>query len=291
MAKSKNLLNKTWVFVTAATIIVGSSSAMVYALNNNIPKRAVENTASFTAISSKESFQAQSSKVGITAEYTVIDQSKTGPDNNLQQTIKQKLSFQKDLTKEQLEEKYNTIITNMIPGAKDMSAEQAAAYASEIVKNLYGVDLTGYTAAASFSRNPVPNSDNWGVIFHAPQETKSSKRYSVSVDSVTGKILDAGCFNLDFKETTHKNLQDPEWKNKAIEKISKILPVNVTIQNSKVIYTHPQTGVSVVCELSDGSAFAIRLSGENKEAEAIQYFMNGYNGSWDVQPPTANGVG
>jgi len=47
----------------------------------------------------------------------------------------------------------------------------------------------------------------------------------------------------------------------------------------------------VVSELSDGSACAVRLSGENKEAVAYQYFPNGYDGSWDYHPVTSNGVG
>ncbi|WP_088187343.1 hypothetical protein [Desulfosporosinus sp. FKA] len=53
----------------------------------------------------------------------------------------------------------------------------------------------------------------------------------------------------------------------------------------------PKTGVSVVCQLSDGSACAVRLTGDNKEAAAYRYFPNGYDGSWDYHPVTANGVG
>ncbi|GBF33682.1 hypothetical protein DCCM_2788 [Desulfocucumis palustris] len=288
MSKIKKLFHKTWIFVTAVAVIVGSSSAMVYALNTNIPEKTAANKASITAAAVNESIQTQASKAQITAEYTVIDRSKQKP--NVEE-LKADISAKAGMTPEKVEEAYRTVLANMIPGPKDMSAEQAAAYAATMVKKLYGADLTGYTAVVSFSRNPMPNSDNWGVIFHAPKETDSSTRYSASVDSVNGKMLDASCYNLDFREKTNKNLQDPQWKNKAIEVVSKLLPANVSIRSSKVVFTHTHAGVSTVCELSDGSAFAVRIEGENKEAVNIQYFPNGYDGSWDFHPVTGNGVG
>jgi len=185
MLKIKTLVNKTWIFAAAAAIIVGSSSVMAFALNNNIPESISQNVVPFIA-ASKENIQPQASKAEITTEYTVIDLSKRGLDGERKDAIRDKLSRIEGITSEQIEEKYNAIIANMIPGEKDISAEQAAAYATGILKKAYGVDFTGYTAEASFSRSSVPNSDSWTVIFHAPQEVQNSKRYLASVDSVIG---------------------------------------------------------------------------------------------------------
>ena len=146
-------------------------------------------------------------------------------------------------------------------------------------------------AYASFSRNPVPNSDNWTVIFHAPNENQSSKRYSASVNSVTGSMLDASVYDLTYTEVNSQNVQDPTWKATAEADIAKLIPENVSITGSKVVAATPLIGVMVVSELSDGSACAVRLFGANKEAAAYQYFPNGYDGSWDYHPVTSNGVG
>ncbi len=292
MFKIKTLASKSWIFVSAAVIIVGSSSAMAFTLNNNVPESASANIAPSTA-AIKENIQTQASKAAITANYTIVDRSKSWLDDEQKKVLKDKLSNikGKGITPQQIEEKYNEIISNMIPGEKDMSAEQAAAYAVAILQKAYGVDLTGYTAEATFSRNLVPNSDNWEVIFHAPQETESTKRYYVSVDSVDGTMLNAGCYTLDYTEENSKDLGNTNWKDKAAQEISKLMPENVSITDSKVVCTVPLKGAMVVCELSDGSAYAVNIAGENKEAIAYQYFPDGYDGSWDYHPVTADGVG
>ncbi|MCO1603717.1 hypothetical protein [Desulfosporosinus nitroreducens] len=176
-------------------------------------------------------------------------------------------------------------------GAKDISAEQAAAYAADILKKAYNVDFTSYTAHASFSKNPMPNSDNWTVIFHAPNEDNTTNRYIASVDSVNGSMLDASSFNLSYLVDNSKNLEGPEWRNKAEEDIARLMPEEVSITSSKVIYATPETGVMVVSELSDGSACAVRLTGENKEAAVYIFFPNGYDGSLDLEPIAENAVG
>lgn len=291
MSKLKTLIGKTWVYVAAAAIIAGSSSTMAFALNNNIPENASKNAVPFTS-STKDNIQTQTSKAEITAEYSVIDLSKNWHGSERETAIKTKLSMIKGITPDQIEKKYNEIISNMTPGKKDVSAEQAAAYAADILKKAYGVDFTGYTAQASFSRSPVPNADSWTVIFYAPNEAQNTKRYLASVDSVNGTMLDASFYDLDYRAEEHnKNLGDPEWINKAQQKISKLLPENISIDSSKVVSATPETGVTVVCELSDGSACAVRLTGENKEAAAYIYFQNGYDGSLDYKPLSTNGVG
>ncbi|MDQ7092859.1 hypothetical protein REC12_04590 [Desulfosporosinus sp. PR] len=290
MFKIMPQLRKVWIFGAAAAIIIASSSTMAYALNNNIPENASSKVVS-SATASKEAQQSQSSNINGTAEYSVVDLSTSAPSAERTKALKDKLSLIKGITPEQIEEKYKAIIAATIPGEKDISANQAAAYAAAILKKAYGVDFKGYTAEASFSRNSVPNSDNWTVIFHAPQEDKNSKRYLASVNSVNGTMLDANMYDLAYAPENSQNLQDPAWKNTAEEDITKLLPENVSITGSKVVAATPETGVTVVGNLSDGSAFAVRLTGENKEAAAYQYFPNGYDGSWDYHPVTGNGVG
>ncbi|ABR50799.1 hypothetical protein Amet_4731 [Alkaliphilus metalliredigens QYMF] len=290
MAKFKTIVKKTWVFIAAATLIVGSNSLMVSALNRNIPESAsayvVLDTNNNTAYSKNQTAETED-----TVEYSVVDLSKRVHDGAHENAIKDKLSYIKDITPEQIEEKYNATIANMIPGEKDISAEQAASYAVAVLEKAYGVDLTGYTAEASFSRSPVPNSDIWGITFLSPNEAESSKSYHVSVDSVSGTIIHVGFYNLNSRDDNNKDLESPEWKNKAVQEILKLIPENVTISSSKVVFSDPQTGVTVVSELSDGSAYAVRLIGENKEVAVIIYFPDGYDGSFDPKPLTDKAVG
>lgn len=291
MLNIKTLARKTWIPVAAAAMIIGSSSAMVYALNEDIPGRVSSKATAAIAVT-EVNIQTPDERAAANAGYTVVDLSKKGFDDAQKKVIKDKLSRIKGITPQEIEEKYNTILSNMIPGEKDMSAEQAAAYAAGILKKAYGMDFAGYTAETTFSRNPVPNTDNWSIIFHAPKETKTSDRYYVSVDSVKGTMLDAGCYNLDYeKEVKSKNVEANEWKNKAVQEISKLLPENVSVTSSKVVGATPDIGVAVVCGISDGTAYAVRLEGENKVAAAYQYFPGGYDGSWDYRPVTTDGVG
>lgn len=115
--------------------------------------------------------------------------------------------------------------------------------------------------------------------------------YIISVNSVTGSMLDASVYDLTYTEDNSQNVQDPTWKATDEADIAKLIPKNVSITGSKVVAATPLISVMVVSELSDGSACAVRLSGANKEAAAYQYFPNGYDGSWDYHPVTGNGVG
>jgi hypothetical protein len=198
------------------------------------------------------------------------------------------------MTPEKVEQVYQAILANTIPGEKDMSADQAAAYAAGIIMKAYDVDLSGYRAEAVFSRNSVPNSDTWQVIFDAPNETNAAIRYCASLNSVNGTMLSLSAYNLDYGRETHStNLDDPAWKNAAEQDVTKLLPSNVSITNSKVVSANSAGGVMVVCNLSDGSAYGVRLTGENKEAAVYQYFPSGYDGSWEkyqAQPAAGNAV-
>lgn len=295
MPKIKAVLKKTWIFVAAAAIIAGSSYTMAYALNNNTAEVASVNAAPPTAVSDGM-VQTQAPKTETTAEYSVIDLSKNRSEKK--DLITDKLKRIEGITPEEIEKKYNEIIAAMTPADKDISAEQAAAYAADILKKAYGVDFTGYTAEASFSRNPVPNSDNWTVIFHAPGEDANSKRYIASVDSVNGKMLDAGCYNLMFREDAginpeeiSENLDDPQWLIKAEQAVSVLMPEDVSITGRRVVFSSRDTGVTAVFDLSDGSAISVRLTGRSMEAAAYIYFPNGYDGSLGPKPLSENGVG
>lgn len=295
MLKIKTLFKKTWIFVAAAAAIAGSSYAMAYALNDNTAEIASVNSTPLATVSDGIA-QTQAPETEITAEYSVTDLSKNA--SGQRDLIIDKLKTVKDITPEEIEKRYNEIIAMMTPADKDISAEQAAAYAADILKKAYKVDFTGYTAQASFSKNPLPNTDNWTVIFHAPKEEANSKRYIASVDSVNGKMLDAGCYNLDFREDAgispediSENLDAPQWLVKAEQAISVLMPENVSINGSRVVFASRNVGVTTVCELSDGSAIAVRLMGKSMEAAAYIYFPNGYDGSLDSKPLSENGVG
>lgn len=293
MTKFKTTINKTWIFAAATALIIGSSSVMAFALNNNVPENAKGNVIPYTA-AANQNIQNQTSQIEVKAEYTVIDLSKNRTVN--EDKIKTKLSMTKGITPEQIEEKYNQIIANMTPSEKDISAEQAAACAADLLKKAYKVDFTGYTAEASFFRNPIPNSSNWIVMFKAPQEVKDVeqeriKSYVASVDSVNGAMLDASFYDYAYEEVISKDLNSPAWKEKAEEKVLIFIPENLSIVNSKVVMATPETGVTVVCELSDGTAYAVRLIGDNKDAAVYVYFPNGYDGSMDYKPVIENALG
>lgn len=292
MTKLKTIFKKTWLFAAAAALIAGSNTMMAFALSRNVPANASADIAPITAPAAVNT-QNQAGKKAAAAEYTVVDLSKPA---ERQKLATEKLSKLEGITPEQIEEKSKDIIASMTPGDKDITATQAAAYAAEILKKAYGVDFKGYTAEASFSKNPVPYSDNWTVIFKAPKEIREkdpvkTRSYIASVDSVSGKMLDASFYNFDYTGADNKDLKNPDWKNKAAEDIAKLIPENVSITLIRIISATPETGVTVVCELSDGSACAVRLTGEDKEAAAYIFFPKGYDGSLDVKPATENSVG
>jgi len=296
MENFKQVFKKTWVLVTAAALIAGSNTVMAFALNNNKTANTSANVAPIT-VSAAVNDQSNIDKAAAEAEYTVVDRSKrTISREELIGELKAKLSTS-GWTQEQLEKECDRLIASMIPGEKDITAAQAAAYAADMLKKAYGLDLKGYTAEASFSKNPVPYYDNWGVMFRSPDEMNKTKpeaqikTYYVSINSVDGTTLDAGFYTRDFRESTSKNVKDPAWLEKGKAAVSTVLPEGISIKSSKVIYATPLAGVMVVCDLSDGAAYAVRLSGDNKDAAAYIYFPHGYDGSLELKPVTENGVG
>lgn len=293
MTKFKSIISKSWVYCAAAALIIGSSSVMAFALDNNVPEKAAANVVPIAA-AVQQNTQVPSYSAELKTPYTVIDNSKNFDD--LREKIKLKLSYIQGITTEQIEQRCNEIIANMTPAEKDISAEQAAAYAANILTKAYNVDFTGYIAEASFSRSPIPNTDSWSVVFRAPQEIQDrdkerTKSYFAGVDSVKGTMQYASFFDDSFDTVRSKNLKDTAWKDTAVQAILKVMPENVSINTIRVVMATPETGVSVVCELSDGSALAVRLVGENMEAATYVFFPNGYDGSMDDKPVLENGLG
>ena len=282
-------MKKAWVFVAATALIAGSTSVMAFALNNTVPQGVQKSIAS-TASAPAESNPTQT---GITAAkaspvYTVVDRSKQPVDMD---RLKEELSHKAGMTPDKIDAAAQQAIANMTPGDKDMTADQAAAYCAAIVQKAYGIDLTGLTAEASFSKNPLPYSDNWEVIFRVPNEVDSSVRYYADVNSVTGAMLNAGFYDMTFKESNDTDLTNPNWVTTARKDIEKLLPANVTIIGTEVVASTPQTGVTVVGILSDGSACGVRLTGVKKDAVVYINFPNGYDGSMNLSTPVTGGVG
>ena len=282
-------MKKVWVFAAATALIAGSTSVMAFALTNTVPQGAQKNIAA-TISSPAESGPA---RAGATAEkkspvYTVVDRTKQPIDVG---KLKEELSHKPGMTPDKIDSAVQQTIANTTPGDKDMTADQAAAYCAAIVQKAYGIDLTGLTAEASFSKNPLPYSDNWEVIFRVPNETDSSVRYYAVVNSVTGAMLNAGFYDLTFQESNDTDLNNPDWTATARKDIEKLLPADVTITGIKVVASTPLTGVSVVSTLSDGSACGVRLSGTKKDAVVYINFPNGYDGSMDLSTPVTGGVG
>lgn len=281
MTKFKATFGKTWVIAAAAAFIIGSSSIMTFALGSGVPQSTSVQADPYS-VSEKGNTPGQLPAAA--PEYTVVDAS--GGTTLNKELLFSKLKMQ-NMSPEQMEVQYNKFLANMTPSDKDISAQQAAAYASDILQKAYGVDFKGYTAEASFGKSDLPNSGSWTVIFRAPQ----AKSYLASVDSINGTMQNASTYDLSYETIVSKNLEDPAWVDQAKADVLKVMPKDVTITGSSVVLANPAGGVIVVCELSNGAACAVRLEGDNMDAIAYIYFPGGYDGSLDYHPVTEDSVG
>lgn len=119
-------------------------------------------------------------------------------------------------------------------------------------------------------------------------------RRSLNIFSLDGTVinLESRVVTVNGNETELTLREDdPQWLIKAEQAVSVLLPENITITGSKVVFASRDTGVTAVFDLSDGSAIAVRLIGKSMEAAAYIDFPNGYDGSLDPKPVTENGVG
>jgi hypothetical protein len=296
MKRLRELVKKTWVYVTATALIVGSSSTMGLVLSSNMTAKAAPNVVAVTS-PVKTDTQTETVKTETKANYSVIDMTKALKDSK--EKIKEKLRLGSEFTEKQIEEQSNSIIAAQTPGDKDISADQAAAYAADILKKAFGADLNGYEAQANFFKSTVPNADSWSLAFSpsgAPknnEQQRFSNQYVATVNSIDGKIMDAFFISADSDPSKQSNIDvnDPAWKEKAEQALSPLLPKNVTVKSSRVISSGSGIGVNVVCELSDGSAYVVRLMDENKDPMSYFFFQNGYDGSLEktVAPEETKG--
>jgi hypothetical protein len=280
MTKFKTMIKKGWVVFATVALIGGSAGAMALTLGQNPSVYAAQNVAPIID-TVKVNDKDQITKNQEQAAYTLVDKSKTT--SNYEENIKAKLTT-KGITGAQLEKETKDVMAYLTPGTKDISEEQAVAYAAALIKKAYGVDLKGYTAEPSFAKINLPNSNVWAVEFKDPKNIQVG--YLAKVNSVSGKLNDLS-LRLDYSKPYNKNLDmnDPSWKQKAVEDVSALLPSTVSVINSKVITTSPIYGVTVLCKLSDGSDYVIFLYGESKEATGYYVFANGYDGSFDPAVP------
>lgn len=282
MRKFGKIIKKTWVFAVATALIAGSTSVMAFALNNSIPKGARENIAS-TVSAQAEKGSGQAGIKETPPVYTVVDMTKERLVQKDLKDLYMKKLLRSGMTQGQAEEEYSKIINNMTPGSQDITADKAASYAAGILVKAYGVDFSGYTATAGFSRNNLPNSGSWIVTFSAPKDVQTQdpanvKTYLAYVDSVTGTIRSA-CVYYQNDKVMSNDLDNPSWVTTAKQDVAKLIPSDVTITGTSIVQKSAYGGVMVVCNLSDGKAVAVRMTGENKDAAAYVYFPNGYDGS------------
>jgi hypothetical protein len=272
-------MKKVWVFSVAAALIAGGGVAMNFMLSS---KTFAETRAQ---VIQQPTGNVQPEKApAITeakAEYTVIDQSETFTKDKLIETLKLKGTPQ-----DQLESRVKEIQSTYIPGDKDISAEQAAAYGAGLIKKVFAANLSGYTAHAAFLRGSLPGTDSWTVSFDpAGQNEKAKanpvKSYMVYLNSVNGTIINA-ISSDDVSALKNVHLNDSGWQEKAKQAVTGLLPKNVSITNCKVTADGlNKIGVPVLCELSDGTAYMVGLVGENKDVANLYFFQNGYDGSLD----------
>jgi hypothetical protein len=273
MKTLKQTVRKVWVFGLAAAFIAGGGVAMNFMLSS----KTYAETGTQVVQQPAGNAQPQQSPVmaGDKAEYTVIDQSETYTKDKLEEALKAK-----GAPSAELESRAAELQATYIPGDKDLTADQAAAFGAGVLKKVFAADLSGYTARAGFLRGSLPGTDTWTVWFDPA--AGDAKSYMVYLNSVNGTIINASSSD-DVHALKNVDLNDSGWQEKGQQAVAGILPKNVSIAGCKVTATDGinKIGVPVLCELSDGTAYMIGLAGEDKHVANLIYFQNGYDGSLD----------
>ncbi|UQZ86355.1 hypothetical protein SK3146_05648 [Paenibacillus konkukensis] len=278
----KNTVKKAGVFAAAAALIAGGGATMYILLSGEtFAQTGVQ------VVQQPIKDVQPDTKAAVTeekAEYTVIDQSAAYTADKLKEAL-----VAKGAPTAQLESRAAELQSTYVPGDKDITAEQAAAYGAGLLKKVFDADLAGYTARAGFLKGAVPGTDTWSLTFdpagssgEAAAEASGAKSYSVYLNSVNGKIINASS-SYDRNAVKNAELNDSAWKEKAKQAVTALLPQNVTITGVKITAADgvDKIGVPVLCELSDGSAYMAGLAGDNKEIVNLYYFQTGYDGSLD----------
>lgn len=272
-------VKKVWVLPVAAALIAGSGLTMNFILSS---KSFAETGSETVPIQQQQtSFVQPEAKPAATEaapEYTVIDQSETFTRDKLAESLKIK-----GAPEAELDSRVDEIQSTYVPGEKDITAEQAAAYSAGMLKKAFAASLDGYTARAGFLRGSLPGSDTWTVWFDPadPSASSGQRSYMVFLNSVNGTIINASSSD-DLSALKNADLNDPEWREKAEQAVTALLPQNVSIRSSQVTaWDGLVIGVPVLCELSDGSAYMVGLAGDDKQVANLYFFQNGYDGSLD----------
>lgn len=297
MTKFKTILKKGWVFVVAGALIVGSASAMAAMLDVErqaipSPTIIVDETVA-TDLDTTTSPEAAPSDPATTEEvkpsYELVDQPQQM--DEFSKAVREKLSYDKKLTPEEIEKKIEEAIAKMTPTDKDISAEAAAEISAKALLEIFGADLNGTKATASYYQYDLPYSDSWTVSFEpADKENSDSLCYSVLVDSVSGKVMVADGYRWG-REEKNTDIDSRDFTALAEGYVTTMLKDGVTVTSSSVKDLHTETGVMVLLELSNGKAYAVRLAGSEKKVYYVTYFANGYDGSLEKKPIDPNAVG
>jgi len=283
MDKLKKSLSKNlWVLVAAGLMIIGGGLALVVALNHGLPDNAKLNAENVKMESTPTKANAVTP-----GGYTLIDKSKDTPEEEKSYKLYLKQA-NPGHTQEQIDEEYNRLWADKTPGDKDMTAAQAATYAVDILKKFYAIDLTGYTVEANFQRAFASKYDIWYFTIGKPRSSDKTRVYHVSVDSVTGSLMDMYWGTAAVIKVENKNLGDRAWIKAAVKQVTRLLPEHVTVTGSRGLIGNSETGVAVLCELSDGSDSVVLVQGPKRELKYYQHFPSGYDGSWEQ--PAADGA-
>ncbi|CAG7644975.1 hypothetical protein ACFQI7_25115 [Paenibacillus allorhizosphaerae] len=283
MVKVNKTMNKVWVFSVAAALIAGSGVTMNFILSNKTFAETGKQVIEYQPDPLQKTVETPG-KTEAKAEYTVIDQSKSFTKDELMDSPKVK-----GLSPEAKEQWVDGIQSTYIPGDKDLSAEQAAAYGAAVLKKSFAANLSGYTARAMFLGGSLPGTDTWTISFDPASSsgqpngstTAAAKSFNVYMNAVSGTIMNASAFDGSSVSTPKKaDVNDPAWRETAEQAVAVLLPKNISIVNSKVVSSQsPNFGVPVLCELSNGTAYVVGISGESKDVVNLYFFQDGYDGS------------
>jgi len=277
----KKTRNKLLVLSIASVLVIGGTTYMTYAASRGV-------SSNITTID-------KSNGINPTVEYTLIDNSKVTEEYKTQ--MRTKLSMQKGITPEQIDKQLSDLVASLTPSSKDISVQQAAVYGANSIKKTFAAELKGFTAYAIFHK--ASNSSSgfcWDIQFKSPELIESEKNaasqgkrcagkyYIATVDSVKGTMLDTS-FGEDLASNDNGNLSDPAWIDAAKKCVSTYISKDVTITNAKVVNKGADVGVTVVCKLSNGSAYGVRLVGKDKLPAFSSFFPHGYDGTLDKMTP------
>ncbi|MBP2000134.1 hypothetical protein J2Z69_001153 [Paenibacillus shirakamiensis] len=280
--RSKIFISKGYILVAAGLMILVGGSILLLALNKSLPERVELNEEKVKT----EAAPNITNKV-TPAGYTIIDFSQPVPGEEEAYEIYLKKANPTH-TQEQIDEENKEYREQKMARNLGLNATQAASYATNYLKKFYGVDLTGYRVETHYLRNALPNLDFWWFTIYKQREGKNNNlTYYIKIDTMKGSLLAMSSARDNSDKDLSTNLSDPSWRKAAVAHAKRLIPEQVSIIDSKVLYGNATLGIVVLIKLSNGSDSVIRVAGAKREAAAYQSFPSGYDGSWEQ--PIADG--